>query len=657
MKFMQILFIVIACWFSASAHEESTHQYLTKEAFNLLKRNLGEFTVLSNHLHSTYPAENGGPWQSPFITRGAYREDLEDPVYKYNSSNPAPTYGDAGGTVPLASTTLFTILNYWFNAGVDPFVSTTHFWDADLGDNHITNMHAQSLLTDFWIRVPNSYQKMLAYRDGDYDLIINLILYGFPTHANGSGGCATQRAMVHFEYNSLIDLYVNKNLYVTKVTWLDGSQTTYNQRIKFQSQHWSSLNDGSYSNFLDIITFETLGRMCHLLQDVSVPAHVHVDEHGPFSRGDSFEDFMENDRTWDALRVEQEVGNFINPVAYSNPLHYLMFITAQMADHFGSNGPYEGNGNNTIAGNYSSQELTFLNNINLSSLGSPTTTRNPLSSSEKQNVRNKMIPQAIRATAGLLYWFATEANLQLKTPSFTVTPTVNNVGTVYGGYAQIISSFNIFNDGETPLTLKIKTTNPNSDLDLSTSGKQSERTVSLAVWQSATINYQAIAPLYAGAFIDVITIDALDYNIHKTHTIIGTVPVPDFCFAETNKMAASPEEELFDRAFKDKFLKLDSLSKQEKNELSPKEKMGFAYEMFELPANEPVSNACIKSIDTFPNTEMDMAFYALGVLWESSLDEKTSKEFNIDDFKKYLSELVRRKEKHRVYGYSELILS
>ncbi len=412
MRHIILCLAVAFCFNNSLAHKESTHQYMTIEAYNLLKLNLGtDVPDMVNHLHTTTPASDGGPWQLPYITRGAYREDLEDPVYRLWAGNHPTLYADENLTILLAASQVIAIIDAFTNNSYDPFVSSSHFWRADYGDVTNTTMLAISPICDFWMRVPNSYQKILSYANGGWDLSVNLILYCFPIHSDGSGCCATQRAIVTFRYNSLRDLHMNRNLYVTKVTWLNGQQTIFNQPIRFEPSHWSSLNPGSYSLLFENIIWETLGRMCHLLQDATVPAHVHVDEHGPFSRGDSFESFMGSDRTWTGAAVNATVGPFIYPFGSGNPLHYLMYVSDQMADHFGSNGPYKGDGNNNIEGNPLPDELLFLNSVNLSSLGSPTVMTHPIGGTDLTNIRDKMIPQAIRATAGLLYWFAVETGI------------------------------------------------------------------------------------------------------------------------------------------------------------------------------------------------------------------------------------------------------
>lgn len=634
-------------------HSERVHQYIAREGYKLLKLYLGsDIPQITAHMGTNetngYIGWNsrGSDFQSDKIVCGAFREDVRDVVWGYgNSSFPGVS----------------EFLSY-------SYASVTHFWDADLGDDYLTNFMDNPSAPVPYSDIPNAYQKIVTYANGGWILELQINLYGFPTHSDGTGSCAAQSTITHLKYNSLVDLYTNKNIWVTEVTWTGtGQTTTYNTPIKLESHHWYSQNSFSYSELFEHLTWEILGRMVHLVGDMSVPAHTHNDAH-PWADEETYEkQYMHIDTDddpysnpnvnyWNAQSVWNMYGNIMNPyVSNDSPLHHLMYSVNQITDHFASY-HYDGDdykvNNNPELNSYFPWGIAPTSTVTYNDPYPPYT-----KSILHKNIRDATFPHVIRATAGLLYWFAVEANLEIKTPSFTVNPTVNNLGTVYGGYAQINSTFNIFNDGETPLTLTIKTTNPYYDLNQDTWQKDSEINVTLNKWQSKTIAYEGVAPLYAGAFTEVITIDDNTYNLHKTHTITGTVPIPDFCFGETNARSSSPEEQLFDDSFNDKFWELDSLSAKEQEKLTPKEKMSFAYEMFELSDKDPVSKACIQSIDTYPSTEMDMSFYALNVLWESSLKEPSSKEFNIDDFKKYLMELTNRKEKHRVYGYAELILS
>ncbi|HEX9007025.1 MAG TPA: T9SS type A sorting domain-containing protein, partial [Bacteroidota bacterium] len=167
----------------------------------------------------------------------------------------------------------------------------------------------------------------------------------------------------------------------------------------------------------DVVVWEVLGRMCHLLGDMSVPAHAHLDEHG--LNPDSYEDYVGGPgdpyKAWSASNVGPAV---IRNEPGRQVLHFLMYLMQQRADHFGSNGPANGNGNDNIGGDATSLERGLLTGADLSWYGGPTTDAGPWSETNLKTIRDKTLPFAIRATAGLLYWFAHEAGLM---PRLTTT--------------------------------------------------------------------------------------------------------------------------------------------------------------------------------------------------------------------------------------------
>ncbi|MCL4512127.1 MAG: T9SS type A sorting domain-containing protein [Bacteroidetes bacterium] len=408
-------------------HRQHVHQRCVVEGYNLLKKWIGgDVSQLVNHVGGvqggSYDYVGAAPWQKGFITTGAWREDCEDVVYRISSQNPPTISGFTVGTAGAIAAA------FGGSDNNDAFVSSTHFWYADNGDQLATDMYGQiylgSLLgaTPFRFTVPNAYQKMVAFAYGGFDLDIQLYLYAFPTQPDGSGGCASQMATVTFHYNSLVDLYKNRNLYVTKVNWYDGRQTVYNSPIRFTSSRWYSMNNSiyqGYDEFLNSISFEVLGRMCHLLQDIGSPAHANIDPHGGNDalRHDSFEEYF-GDIGWTADMVYNQNPAVLNPYISSNPLHFLMYTMQQQANHFASNGPDMQPRNDTFAGNSLPEELTYLNGLSVSNYGGPTVMQENIPEADILNERDKLFPQIIRETAGLLYWFAFETGmLQISVPS------------------------------------------------------------------------------------------------------------------------------------------------------------------------------------------------------------------------------------------------
>jgi hypothetical protein len=375
------------------AHGQQVHQYIVKEAFELLLATANlDITEMQNHIGGLDPSYTGDyAWHKPFITTGAWREDEEDPIFNYDF-----------------------IYIQGFNIAL---VSITHFWDADDGDLN-NNMFPIVLPVPPYPSYDigpyeNAYNKLLKYRDGGWVLWFPDIIL-CKNAANGNRliivpipSTPPDRFGISLEYTSITTFYNNST--INLLSDQNGQFTVFDSTAMqfISSESVSEIIVDDYVK--DRIVWETLGRMCHLLADMSVPAHTHRDEHG--LEPDSYEDWMYGNPhlVWD----HQNVGDFINPYNSDNdPLHYLIYTMQQQTDHFGSNGPGEiGNGNNHIGGNPRASEIAFLNSVNLSSLGEPITSGGPWDTPNLQNIRDKTYPYIIRATAGLLFWFGIETTL------------------------------------------------------------------------------------------------------------------------------------------------------------------------------------------------------------------------------------------------------
>ncbi|MEW6652732.1 MAG: T9SS type A sorting domain-containing protein [Bacteroidota bacterium] len=175
------------------------------------------------------------------------------------------------------------------------------------------------------------------------------------------------------------------------------------------------------SNYRTRIVFEILGRMIHLLGDMSVPAHVHTDDHrssidetyeGEYMHLGTDNDPYDNSNVnyWSAQKVWSDFGSIMSPyVSNDTPLHHLMYTLNQITAHFAS---FHYDGDDTKANNNSELNQYFPIGVAPSS---SSTYSNPYYPYTKtilhENIRNATFPHAIRATAGLLYWFAKEADL------------------------------------------------------------------------------------------------------------------------------------------------------------------------------------------------------------------------------------------------------
>jgi len=196
LKCTQITALVLVTLFSnAYAHKESVHQHVVKEGYKLLKSQLQLQSIsgMEEHIGLEFYGYGGSkPWITGLVVVGAWREDVEDPVYKYG----------------------------------DPFswqVSNTHFWDADAGDGSKINILGAVY--------ENAYQKALRYVDpatyGPWTLLWADEVTGsirFPLDDGTTKTVYFSPAMgIGYRYNSLMELMTTGRIYVVGYYSLAGN--------------------------------------------------------------------------------------------------------------------------------------------------------------------------------------------------------------------------------------------------------------------------------------------------------------------------------------------------------------------------------------------------------------------------------------------------
>jgi len=402
---------------------------------------------------------------------------------------------------------------------------------------------------------------------------------------------------------------------------------------------------------------------------MSVPAHVKLKSHPcDIGWGERFEmeiagkfwssmgsscDQSPIDQNFDAKNYTYEdaivQGGALLPQLKSEPLYYLFYTTAQITDTYAT---HIDNGDVISGDRYFNTTNQDFNEMRTIINGIPTSFGSW--SDEYHSVSEKALVYSIRATAGLYFMFAIQAGIIPTLPASTVNPCIHNVGTIKGT-SLITGSFTITNPYTSLYNGHITTTNPLYDLDYINTPTYYENVLSFSLHkgESITINYKGVAPAYYGSFTEVFDIST---NLvgNKTYTIIGNIALPDFCFAETAAMAASPEEQIFDEAFVGySSVYSDSIAENDK---TIKEKLKFAYKLLNEPTTEKVENICKKIIQKYPKSEMGISFYALGLLWDAALSDEAP-EFNEEDFITYLYKLTKSKDKYKINGYAQLLLS
>jgi len=339
---------------SSFSYETHVHSYIVQQAYSLLKHYYPqvENTELKTQLGG--PFDHGShQWETGLITTGAIREDLDDVVYGYGPPNE-----------------WYSPLSFLFQSSLTPTV--THFWIADNGDNSKVWIPA-TLAIDR--QFENAFMKLQMYMNGGWKLLY------LP-----EGG----QYIKEYKYTSLTQLAKTGQILQTGYYSIVGDHTTLNPPLQV------NLTDVNRKRFV----YEILGRMCHLIEDMCVPAHVHGDAHPPTDKDYYEEDMDRNYYKWTWENALQQ-GGIIYPNLQDDPIRYFSYSANQISDIFRSN-DYEGNiylpnGTYPIISEYYNQ------------LGNQ-----PINVIDKSQIANTCLVYAIRATAGFLYWFCDKTDL-LKT--------------------------------------------------------------------------------------------------------------------------------------------------------------------------------------------------------------------------------------------------
>lgn len=396
-----ILILILYSISNVQGHSQITHQYLTIEGYKLLKKYFSahpEYFIETDNYIGTLgcdqtDCDDDDPFYSGKIAGGAWAEDVDDIVFRY------------GENAPL----LFQFFDWIDFLGKDVYeeiqVSLTHFWTPDYGDYELHNIRLKPMTNDWtsaleffmensdWFEhVPTSFYKMKSFLNGFW-------------FYKSDGFCVD----LIYELPDIITLYDT------------GEYIEYERIGKVLCSFWgksskvskSFSEEGRKHNAYNI-----LGRILHLVQDKGVPAHVNVEEH--FLMEDYFEPAMEWSinsflSEWDADRVYNERGNYINPFSENNAyeVHGLMTRLAQLTDYMPSR--REDGDDNLYHQNSTTNMAEIESIINSYAPETPWTEcqYNDFHKSEYDNdkMRQEMdviIPYTIRVTAGIIFWFMVE---------------------------------------------------------------------------------------------------------------------------------------------------------------------------------------------------------------------------------------------------------
>ena len=376
------------------AHKQDMHQHITREAFELLRMSfpvnftgLDEMESYIGTNETSIPGAVSVVVGHGLVVSGVWIEDEYDIVEHYGIYE-IPNYNN---TPPWVEDLLFGD----HDANRAAHTTITHFWDADNGEEtstYLTDTIYWGELQHTWEFTisENSIKKNRKYISGDY-----LEREIFPDGCYLANTYPPVMVMItDWQVPGIVNLYHGIGARILD-SYLDvwgewHDDLYYTVSIQETRKEWA---------------YNRLGRMCHLLQDMSVPAHVHCTSHagvnGMYS--DYFENhemgYHNNYHTWTAEEVFTEFGGFIDPYVHDDPIYFLMYFLNQMTDHY-ADGKVNGDDiYDTIPG---------LQSV-ISTLGVPTLT-SEINDTNCKQMYDILVPYAIRATAGLMYWFAVETD-------------------------------------------------------------------------------------------------------------------------------------------------------------------------------------------------------------------------------------------------------
>jgi tetratricopeptide (TPR) repeat protein len=262
-------------------------------------------------------------------------------------------------------------------------VYLTHFWRPDHGDS--AKLY---YLLKLW---ENAFEKATTYVNGNYSFSFESQSYSY---ANS------------LYYTALF------NYYKTRSIKRNGVSVTHTPVQR------------------DKVVWEIIGRICHLLADVTTPAHVKNDIHVALpsnAYSDTYENYMDAHHYYYTYQTAANYGSLV-PIHITDPsyvnnsvktLKNLFYTSAQIADHFNSD-DFPGNDSWGINDNFSlyytgknsnGSIINLENKINSLPTVSYTQNNSGFYTVIYDSVARHCFNYSINATASLLYWCAEEMGI------------------------------------------------------------------------------------------------------------------------------------------------------------------------------------------------------------------------------------------------------
>lgn len=347
-------------------HKEHVHQHIVQEAYRFLEKEIGVIPILKDYVGLGYfgPGENNFHWdEQAAVSVGAWQEDLFDALLG--------------------------------NMGVmGACVTSTHFWTADNGDDAYSSI-------EYCGQNINAFWKSRSFFGGsDYEPNFTFTKDGLTQmQINGSW---QYMIGARYRYDNLCHYATSGEATLKNVVTILGETIQRNKDIVSDvdiRRKWA---------------FNILGRMLHLLADMSVPAHTMEDIH-PCDTGDPeyYELWMGSNetgdcnahhqtftaQTWNHQNIRDQGGLLMEVFDMDDysALRYLYYTLNQLTNHFSST-DYAGN-------NDLPHGTTLTLNSRYAYLGSTPDDAN------NTEIADETFKYCIRATATLMYWFSAKIGI------------------------------------------------------------------------------------------------------------------------------------------------------------------------------------------------------------------------------------------------------
>lgn len=267
-----VIILTLATNVNSYAHKEWVHQHLIKEGYKLLYKEFGNIPELAkvcgfdNYGNETFTYERNISEKNidvniPLLTRAVWIEDTDDILFEYDDC--------------------------------DRSTSGAHFWNADQGDEETTYLHGiyNAEGQNAWSKV----RKYFGNSTSNEDVRLDPYEYSQRSYTRlfGKNHFVGNVRMNNITVNMFLDTpnqsifdFMNHGNFRNITDWdIKGMQGLWS----FTAPNFTNVESyPQWTGFTnrEVYGISILGRIAHLLGDMSVPAHVKNDLHPCFERFD-----------------------------------------------------------------------------------------------------------------------------------------------------------------------------------------------------------------------------------------------------------------------------------------------------------------------------------------------------------------------------------